>query len=442
MSKNTISTSKFYSTDYVSYSSYDNLRKIASVMDGQKNASRKVLYTVIEKNIKEKLKVSQLNSKMAEFAEYLHGSADNVIVNLGQDYPGSNNLPLLQKKGNFGTRFSQESSASRYIYTYGSSTLWSLFNKDDNEILNKQTFEGAVIEPMFYVPSLPILLINGSEGVSSGFAQKILSRNSEKIKKCIKSILDGKKINKKDLFPYFEGFNGTIEQGDNDSQWLIKGTMKRLTASKIEISEVPIGYDLKGYLKVLDDLEDSKFINSYKDKSEDDKFLFEVQFSISTLKEFSDDELMNKLKLIKKISENYTCTDENNKIKVFNDSEEILRHYINIKLEYLNKRKLYLIEKITNDIKLDFSKYLFIKNIVDGNLLINKRKKTDIEKDLDLIENILKKDNSYDYLLQMNIMSLTEERMSKLEADIKNKKIELDKLQKMSEKEIWVEEIK
>src|SRR5574344_2245333 len=120
--------SGFFNNEYVNQSSYDNLRKIASIVDGQKNASRKVLYTVLEKNIKEKIKVSQLGSKVAEFAEYLHGNMDNVIVNLAQDYTGTNNLPLLQKKGNFGTRFAQEASASRYIFTHGSDNLFKLFN--------------------------------------------------------------------------------------------------------------------------------------------------------------------------------------------------------------------------------------------------------------------------------------------------------------------------
>ena len=174
---------EFFNTDYVNYSSYDNLRKIASLLDGQKNAARKILYTILAKNIKEKIKVSQLGSKVAEFAEYLHGNMDNVIVNLAQDYTGTNNLPLLQKKGNFGTRFAQEASASRYIFTYGSDNLFKLFNKDDIEILTKQYFEGQEIEPMFYVPNLPILVINGSEDVSSGFAQKILPRSVNDVKR-------------------------------------------------------------------------------------------------------------------------------------------------------------------------------------------------------------------------------------------------------------------
>lgn len=432
--------SEFFNNDYVDQASYDNLRKIASLVDGQKNASRKVLYTLLEKNIKEKVKVSQLGSKVAEFAEYLHGNLDGVIVNLGQDFPGTNNIPLVQKKGNFGTRFSQEASASRYIYAYGTDQFFELFKKDDTPILKHQFFEGQQIEPMFYVPSLPILLVNGSEGVSSGFAQKILPRNPDDIKKYIKDKIQGKNP-KSNLIPYYNGFGGTVEQGENSSQWLIKGVMKVTGINKVEISEVPIGYDLKTYIDVLDKLEDDKVIQGYRDLSEDDNYKFEVNVPSKFLKEWSQEELMNKLKLIKKVSENYTCIDENNKIVVYESVKEIIDHYIEVKLKSLEARKEHLKGKLEDEIRYDYSKYLFIKMIVENSLVVAKRKKDDIIKDLDKVKDILTKDDSYDYLLNMNILSLTEERMTKLESDIKTKKADLDALIKKSIQQLWTEEI-
>ena len=433
--------STFFENDYVDQASYDNLRKIASAVDGQKNASRKILYTIMEKNIKDEIKVSQLGSKVAEFAEYLHGNMDGVIVGLAQNYPGTNNIPLLTREGNFGTRFSQEASASRYIYTYGSKEFFELFRKEDNAILPKQYFEGEQIEPRFYVPNLPLLLINGSEGVSSGFAQKILSRKSDNLKKAIKHILEGSKYNENLMTPYFEGFNGIVEKGENPGQWLIKGIVTRKSINKIEISEVPVGYDLKSYIDVLDDLEDKKVIQSYKDKSENDQFLFEVNINSKDLKDWDDDTLLSKLKLVKKVTENYTAMDADNKVKVFEDSFEILSYYVSVKLNSLQQRKDYQLQKLEEEIKFDLSKYIFIKNIVENTLVINKRKKSDIENDMNKIENILRKDESFDYLLNMNILSLTEERMEKLLSDIKTKKDSLDKLKNTEIKDIWLQEL-
>jgi DNA topoisomerase-2 len=431
---------EFFKKDYVNFSSYDNLRKIASLVDGQKNASRKILYTILEKNIKEKVKVSQLGSKVAEFSEYLHGNLDGVIVNLGQDFPGSNNIPLVKKSGNFGTRFSQEASASRYIYASGTDEFFSLFKQEDSPILKHQFFEGEKIEPMFYVPSLPILLINGSEGVSSGFAQKILPRNPEDVKSYIKNTINGKE-SKTALVPFFKGFKGKIIQGENSAQWIIKGTVQKVGINKVLITEVPIGYDLRGYLDVLDDLEDKKIIQSYNDKSEDDNFKFEVTIPSKMLAEWDEDTLLSKLKLIKRVTENYTVLDENNKIAVFDDIQSILNKYISVKKHYLDLRKANLISELTESIRYDFSKYTFIKKIVSNELTINNRQKNDVVNDMKSIPNILEKDGSYDYLLNMGIMSLTEERVKKLEQEIKNKKNELDSLQKRTIENIWESEL-
>ena len=167
----------FLNTKLVNYASYDNLRKIASCVDGLKNAARKVLYTVHDKKIKEKIKVLQLANKCAEYSDYLHGDLSGVVVTLGQDFSGTNNLPLIEKSGSFGTRSVNESAAPRYIFANGSKDFFKIFKYEDDDILIKQEFEGFQIEPKFYLPVLPMILINGSEGVSSGFAQKILGRN-------------------------------------------------------------------------------------------------------------------------------------------------------------------------------------------------------------------------------------------------------------------------
>jgi DNA gyrase/topoisomerase IV subunit A len=441
--QNRIKISEFFHTDYVDYSSYDNLRKIASLVDGQKNGARKVLHTILEKGIKEKIKVSQLSSKVAEFAEYLHGNLDGVIVNLAQDFSGTNNIPLLQKKGNFGTRFSPDASASRYIHTYGTSEFFKLFSKEDTPVLKHQFFEGNQIEPMFYVPALPILLINGSEGLSTGFAQKILPRSPKKITQYIKDVIKGnlRPSKSNSLEPHYNGFNGTIEQGENHSQWLIKGIVNRVGVNKVQITEVPVGYDLRTYINVLDDLEERKVIQSYADKSEDDNFLFNLTIPSKSLKSWDDETLLTKLKLVKKVTENYTVLDENNKIKVYNSAKEIMDHYIRVKLHYINNRKIHLVNKLNDDIRLDFSRYMFIKMIVDDELVIAKRTKSDIVKDLDLVDAIIHRDGSYDYLLNMNIISLTSERLDKLKADIKLKKSELELLSSKTIEQIWGEEL-
>jgi DNA topoisomerase-2 len=436
-------TSDFFKNEYVDQASYDNLRKFSSYIDGQKNASRKIIYTVLEKNIKTDIKVSQLDSKMAEFAEYLHGSSEGVIVSLAKNYIGANNVPLMFPEGNFGTRMVQDASAARYIYTYGTTDLFNLFKPEDTKILNGQTFEGHKIEPQFYVPNLPMLLINGAPKIpSSGYMQFVMPRNPKKIKKYINDTLTGnlKKSVNTSLEPFYDGFNGTIEQGENNKQWLIKGICSRKSATKVLISEIPIGYSLSSYIKFLDTLEDKGKIKSYKDLS-DGGFSFEISYSISDLKALSDEQLMKQLGLIKTVTESYVCIDENNKVRVFDNTTEMIESYIKIKLEFTQKRIDNQIKELESDIRFDFSKYLFIKGIVENEIKVQKIKKIEIENQLNKIEKIIQKEDSYDYLLNMSIHSLTEERMSKLEEQIKNKKLTLDNLNSTSPEATWLSEI-
>ena len=431
--------SNFFNSDFVDYASYDNLRKIGSCIDGLKNASRKVIFTVLEKNIKEPIKVSQLANKVAEYAEYLHGSLDGVVVNLGQDFAGTNNVPLLQKKGNFGTRFAQEASAPRYIFTYGSKNLFTLFKKEDLKILKEQMFEGERIEPVFYVPTLPLILVNGSEGVSSGFAQKILPRNPKSIIKYLTNKIQGKRNNKDLLKPFFNDFKGTVEQGETSFQWLIKGTIERTNKNQITISEIPVGYDLKTYIKVLKTLEDNKVILDWDDLS-DKEFKFIVKMNPKDLDKLSEDEILDKLKLVKKVTENLTCLNANNQIQEFQSVEEILDYYVKVKMEYLGKRKDYLVQELKTDLDILNAKITFIKAILDKSLVIEKQPKDKIVKNLEKIITV-KVQNSYDYLLNMPLYSLTLEKIKALTETLKNSKLKLRETQEKTLENFWLEDL-
>ena len=431
--------SNFFNSDFVDYASYDNLRKIGSCIDGLKNASRKVIFTVLEKNIKEPIKVSQLANKVAEYAEYLHGSLDGVVVNLGQDFSGTNNVPLLQKKGNFGTRFAQEASAPRYIFTYGSKNLFTLFKKEDLKILKEQMFEGERIEPVFYVPTLPLILVNGSEGVSSGFAQKILPRNPKNIIKYLTNKIQGKRNNKDLLKPFFNDFKGTVEQGETSFQWLIKGKIERTNKNQITISEIPVGYDLKTYIKVLKTLEDSKVILDWDDLS-DKEFKFIVKMNPKDLDKLSEDEILDKLKLVKKVTENLTCLNANNQIQEFQSAEEILDYYFKVKMEYLGKRKDYLVQELKTDLDILNAKITFIKAILDKSLVIEKQPKDKIVKNLEKIITV-KVQDSYDYLLNMPLYSLTLEKIKALTETLKNSKLKLKETQEKTLENFWLEDL-
>ena len=429
----------FFNTKLVNYASYDNLRKIASFIDGFKNASRKVMYTVHEKKIKDKTKVLQLSNKCAEFADYLHGSLDGVVVTLAQDFAGTNNIPLLQKSGNFGTRSVQEASAPRYIFANGSKNFFELFKYEDDNVLENQKFEGNKIEPRFYVPTLPMILINGSEGVSSGFAQKILPRNPKNIKKYLTSKLNNGKVRSSWLDPYCKGFNGYFTKDpETANRWLVKGCIEFVKRNEYLITEIPYQYDLKQYLKVLDDLQDNKKIVRYSDESDGENSL---QFRIWLPKSITEDtNLLEYLKLVKPITENFTCIDNNNKIIIFNNAEELINKYIEIKKLYINKRKEYLLNKYNSDLDILTSKLEFISRYIDGRLLINKKSKSEIIEQLQKVSAIKNIDN-YSYLLSMSIYSLTKEKINELTIAIDDLKHNIKSTNEMTIETLWLNDL-
>ena len=146
--------------------------------------------------------------------------------------------------------------------------------------------------------------------------------------------MDGGK-RRANLTPFYNGFNGSIVQGETSKQWLIKGCIERLSPNRIRITEIPVGYNLKGYLKVLDKLEDDKHISSYVDKSEDDEFLFDLKIPSKIISALSDEQLLVKLKLVKTITENYTVINQHNKIEVFDNVDQLADAFLIVKNHFI-----------------------------------------------------------------------------------------------------------
>lgn len=431
---------EFFDDPFKQQAQNANFSKLANIM-GFKPTANKVLNTVMLKNLNTWQKVEVVSSITALETLYMGGSSniDGVIINICSDYIGANNLPLLERKGDFGSRLNNEAAASRYIFTRASKNFDELFNKVDLNILPRYNFENKDIEFQFLTFNLPMLLINGSEGMGSGHAQKILPRDPVKIKKCIINKLNGENIPSSWLKPYYDGFKGTIEQGENSKQWIFKGVFKKINSTKLEITEVPIGESYKSFIKKLDILVDKGIIKRYDDLCDPkaDTFYFVVYHTY----EFGKTVKHEDLKLVSKITENYTVIDENNSVKVHESTKDIIDHYFDIKMFYLQKRKDFLIEDITKAISIDYSKFIFIKNIVENNLIINKRKKTDIIKDIENIKDIITKDGNFDYLLNMTISSLSKERMESLEKTIKEKKKDLSSIKTTTIENMWLNEI-
>lgn len=437
---NTITIDHLFNNDVRSFSVYANQRSIPHILDGLKPSQRKALYVLIKRSssIPETgIKVSQLAAAVAEQSHYHHGEAslEATIVGLAQDYTGSNNLNYFVPLGQFGNRLSPTASAGRYIYTKPSPVLRKMFMPDDDLILEHLDEDGDIIEPKFYLPILPNILINGSEGMGTGFATKILTYNPNDLKDAVLAILT--KQNVKRLIPWFKGFTGKVE-ALSEKQYQIFGSFKREGATTIHVTELPVGVYLDQYKEHLNKLIESGFIKDYDSHSTDTKFHFKLTCPKSALQE-SDDSLMSKLKLVSKVSENLTVwiTDnDTNKIKAFKDANELLEYFVSVRLPYYEKRRLALIKQLNHDLEILEEKSKFIEYYLENSIAISKMKKTELYKTLE--SNGFK---NIEVLLSIKIYNLTLEAIETLNKSIKKTLKEIKSLESTNATKMYIDDL-
>jgi DNA topoisomerase-2 len=435
--------SEFFKTKYVAWASYDNLRSISSAIDGLKIASRKTIFTVKKKNINKDMKVSALSNTIILEAEYLHGDAslNGVISNMAQQFTGSNNLSWISPESAFGTRQNPAASAPRYIFTKKTDYFDFLIPSDDDNILNHQTFEGHNIDPKFYLPIMPMLLINGSNGISPGARQLIFARSVKKLHQHLLTILEGKP-SKYNFAPYWNGFKGEITQGDSSKQWIIKGKLEIKNTTAVEITEVPIRYTYKSYIKVLDELEEIGKITGYDDfcNPKTGEFKFIVKFTRQNLSMLDHSKLMILLKLIQNESEIYTIIDETNRLRYFTDVRDVFNIFYETRLNGYQLRKDSMLISIQKDIDYNKNRSLFIKEFAEGNINLRDDIKTLENRLISL--NIAKYESSFDYLLNMNIKSLTKEGYQRVLEKIIELENHLEYIRTTSIQQMWIDDLK
>lgn len=427
--------SKFYKTEYANAALYQSFRTIASFIDGHKVGGRKIFYTVDKKNITTNYKVANLAADTSSLTEFIHaaGSLEGAIVTMAQTI--SNNYNLLEPEGFFGNRLKHEAAASRYIFTKKSKWFDSFFNEDDKKLIKYREFEGKSIEPFFYVPIVPVLLLNGAEGIGNGYAQKIMPRRLEDVVSAIGELLAGKRV--KRITPWVDGFNGTIKFLE-DNKIEVRGAVDVKSAS-ITITEIPMSYDLSSYIKKLDLLVDKNIIKDYTDLSEGENFKFEVRCTKEFCKQ-SEYEILDALKLIDRLTENFTCVSEKDSIVVFENEIDLLKSFVKIRKEYYIKRKEYLLETNSAVLKALENKVRFIKMINDGEIVIFKKSKTEVQSLLE--ENKFDKLPSYEYILEMRVDSLTNEKADAMQKQAWTLKQKVEEIKTKTVEDFWLEDLK
>jgi DNA topoisomerase-2 len=410
--------------DYAMYGMYTlEDRAIPSVIDGFKPTQRKIVFVAdrVWKTGSEKpLKIFQLGGRIAADAHYHHGdgSLNGAIVGMAQSF--KNSLPLLEEIGQFGSLRAPEAGAPRYISTKLTKNFRLLYK--DFELLENQVEEGNVIEPKFFLPIIPTVLLNGSSGIAVGFATNILNRNPlDLIDACLKT-LDGKKVGK--LLPWWKDFSGSVEQVTGTTQYIIRGAYDIVNTTTVKITELPPSMTFQAYETHLNALLDRGTINSYDDNSSDG-IDYTLKFSRSTLADLiARDKLDQTLKMVETKTENLTCLDERGKLMIFESVPEVVEYFVTFRLKYYTKRKAFLIKKLTDELTYLSNRAKFIRLIIEGKIKVNNRPKSEIADDLETL-NFDKVSDSYNYLLGMPIHSLTKETYTQLLTEVAQTKAEL-----------------
>ena len=233
------------------------------MMDGLKTSLRKILFSAFKRNLVNEIKVAQFAGYVSEHSCYHHGemSLNMGIIGMAQEFVGSNNINHLVPKGQFGTRLmgGKDSASERYIFTNLNPLTKYIFHQGDNPILNYLDDDGTLVEPEYYLPIIPMVVVNGGKGIGTGFSYEGLSYNPKTIVKYLKCIIKNEKFND-EFIPYYEGFKGTIRKVEHQ-KYLIKGVYKVLDYKSIQITELPIGtwtVNYKNYLESLMETHDKK----------------------------------------------------------------------------------------------------------------------------------------------------------------------------------------
>ncbi|RVW87704.1 DNA topoisomerase 2 [Vitis vinifera] len=482
-----IKYSDFVNKELILFSMADLQRSIPSMVDGLKPGQRKILFCSFKRNFIKEAKIAQFSGYVSEHSAYHHGeqSLASTIIGMAQDFVGSNNINLLLPNGQFGTRHQggKDHASARYIYTRLSPITRFLFPKDDDILLDYLNEDGQSIEPTWYVPTIPMVLVNGSEGIGTGWSSSIPNYNPRDIIANVRRLLNGEMMEPMD--PWYRGFRGTIEKTDPTKQesvgYTVKGIIEEVNETTLRISELPVRkwtQDYKEFLESImtgnDKIKDP-FIKDYKEHNDDTTVHFEVIMSEENLLMAKQEGLLQKFKLTTKIStSNMHLFDSNGTIKKYETPEQILEEFFHLRLEFYEKRKRVLLDNLELELLKLENKVRFILGVVRGEIIVSNRKRADLfhelhqkgftpfpkksksveiavagatddteeaEENTDAVSKGGVRATDYEYLLSMAIGTLTLEKVQELCADRDKLNKGVDDLKKATPKALWITDL-
>ena len=478
----------FVDKELIHFSVYDCERSIPNLVDGLKTSLRKILYCAFKRRLTTEIKVAQFSGYVSEHSEYHHGeqSLNSALVGMAQNFMGSNNINLLEPHGQFGTRLNggSDSASERYIFTQLNALTRTLFPDQDDPILHYLNEDGTMIEPEYYVPILPMVLVNGISGIGTGFSSSIPPFHPMRIVEYLRHKLGGVGERPPVTFvPYYENFKGVVAPvPDETNKYSIRGVYEKIGEDQIRIRELPVGTWTMPYLTFLEGLVDGgidkqgkKIAPTIKDfvSNSTEKFVdILVTFPKGRLVELESGVaggVEKVLKLATTVSTtNMHLFDAQCKLHKYGSVEEIIDAFCLVRLDTYTKRKAHQMADMERILVKLTNKALYIQCALDGS--IDLRHKTSEEIDALLlskklvkiargvkpsspktplgdlrsmcdVEDIMCLDESYDYLVKMPMVSVSKENVAKLMKEKGDTEAELAVLRATTIEQMWLREL-
>lgn len=456
----------FIDKELIHFSKYDCDRSIPNLMDGLKISLRKILYSAFKRNLVSSIKVSQFSGYVSEHSCYHHGeeSLNQAIVGMAQNFVGSNNINLLYPDGQMGTRImgGKDSASPRYIFTRLTTIARLIYPDVDNKVLPQLDDDGTLVEPLFYAPIIPMVLVNGSKGIGTGFSTDIMCYNPLDIIDYLEQKLSGIEKPTVELAPFYDGFKGTILK-TAENKYMIKGVYERVGPDKIRITELPIGYWTQNLKELLETLmepitgKDGKKVpppvKDCKHNSNDTVVDVTVDFykgKLDELEAMTYDHGCNGVDKLLKLctsesSNNMHLFDYNDKLKKYGSVSEIIEDYFYKRLEVYDLRKTYMITALEKELVLLSNKAKYINESLEGTVDLRKKTKEQViemleSKQYDRIDGDESK-KDYKYLIRMPMDSVTEENVRKLLKEHGDKMVELETVNARTLHAMWLHEL-
>ena len=426
MKDSNVDYSSFIHDELIHFSNGDNIRSLPSINDGFKPSQRKILFGCLKRNLKAEVRVAQLAGYVSEHAAYHHGEASlhGAIISMAQIFVGANNINLLAPVGQFGSRLDggKDAASPRYIHTHLEPIVEKIYRKEDACILKHIDDDGLLVEPETYYPIVPMLVINGSVGIGTGFSTDVPPHDPTDVVNLLKDRLKGVRttLNNIALRPYWLGFKGAVQHSEN-GVWLTKGMYTFDDAKKmVSVTELPVGTwttDYKEFLEEMCNVNDKESKKPVLRNYEDLYNHVDIRFDLYLDPDYYEDAKDNNYEFEKRFklastwrTTNMVAFTNDMKIKKYDCVGDMIEEYYVERLTKYEERREKEIESLKRDAMEADAKARFLRGVLDNSIDLRRKSDDDIvvimkKHELPAMSDMTKPESvdSYEYLLRLRI---------------------------------------